>query len=713
MSYQGYNPDSPSSARLSPNSRRSGTSKPRYREPSKSSQPTNSVHDGGGHGKERRPRGDPTDRSVASSSRPSPDSRRNGTHSRRVDKNRDDASTLESHGDEFSLSPIVEGRRVSPSSGRDEYRGPPSGSRHHASDTHSRQDDYYPASPSRSSRKRASSFDSSRGEHQPAPSIRSSQQRSSSLHSRRGDYPDSPSHYSLQRPSKVESKRTSNIRNIAQTRDDEESSYGADQKEAPRGNSSRVRSDRHDMGTRSSRRPPSEQYAESESYAGSSRTDGNYAPGGSYAESVRSGSRDQESGTYSRGGESRPYSTRIASAAGSILQGLGGGSQRKAESQRQYDSYEEDDSEGAPGTVTGTIREEDEDYEDVGDSEEGGEYEEDGDYEDCASAPSYRDGGESVSHYTDEELNEEMEMRYAGLFEAVEEGDATETGRRLQDDKQIDLNTVNPKDETCLMLASRLGHVEVVRVLLKRGAKFEFKATPESPTPLVLAAKHDHLEVVQELLNFGAYPDQTDEFAHTPLFYACANGNDDIVRVLIHSGANVNAFARVKDTQLVEEMNNIESAFNWPYGEQEQSWDATGEGKTPLHLAARFGYEAIMILLTQRGAYVDAQDDRGRTAVWWAAAKGRVECLRRLVRSYAHLDTPDGEGNTPLMWAVRLSQIEAVGVLLDFGANVNYHNPKAPKKAPLEWAIRYSNEKMVHALRADGAVPDQPACAIM
>ncbi len=62
-------------------------------------------------------------------------------------------------------------------------------------------------------------------------------------------------------------------------------------------------------------------------------------------------------------------------------------------------------------------------------------------------------------------------------------------------------------------------------------------------------------------------------------------------------------------------------------------------------------------LLVQGGAAIDAQDERGKTALWYAATPesyspaGGSQLLEFLAKSGADLELADNTGTTPLAWA--------------------------------------------------------------
>ncbi|KAJ7507446.1 hypothetical protein B0H11DRAFT_1967103, partial [Mycena galericulata] len=90
-----------------------------------------------------------------------------------------------------------------------------------------------------------------------------------------------------------------------------------------------------------------------------------------------------------------------------------------------------------------------------------------------------------------------------------------------------------------LSLASQSGHVDVVTLLLGRGAQCLPNSNGEYP--MHLAAREGHAEVCRLLLHHDGWdtPDKYHEW--TPLFHAARYGRGDCVRILLNAGSRVRA----------------------------------------------------------------------------------------------------------------------------------------------------------------------------
>jgi ankyrin repeat protein len=105
-----------------------------------------------------------------------------------------------------------------------------------------------------------------------------------------------------------------------------------------------------------------------------------------------------------------------------------------------------------------------------------------------------------------------------------------------------DINSRDNENLTPFHLASFEGHLEVARLLLDRGADMEILDNANR-TPLFLAVVNEQRDLAEFLLKRGADPDyQGRNIADTtPLHQASAQGDPDIVQLLLDHKANVNA----------------------------------------------------------------------------------------------------------------------------------------------------------------------------
>nr|WP_295769612.1 ankyrin repeat domain-containing protein [Rhodoferax sp.] len=99
----------------------------------------------------------------------------------------------------------------------------------------------------------------------------------------------------------------------------------------------------------------------------------------------------------------------------------------------------------------------------------------------------------------------------------------------------------------------------------------------------------------------------------------------------------------------------------------------TAQDESALMLAALKGYLDICKLLVTRDADVNKP---GWAPLHYAATGGHVAVMRLLLDTHAYIDAASPNGSTPLMMAARYGTNDAVKLLIDAGADPTLKNAK-------------------------------------
>jgi ankyrin repeat protein len=121
-----------------------------------------------------------------------------------------------------------------------------------------------------------------------------------------------------------------------------------------------------------------------------------------------------------------------------------------------------------------------------------------------------------------------------GLYVALREP-SLKAAQVLIDWPKTDVNILNIKGESPLMLAALKGHKNLVEKLIKKGAD----VNKTGWTPLHYAASSGQLSIISLLLENSAYIDAESPNGTTPLMMAAMYGTPAAVKLLLQEGADV------------------------------------------------------------------------------------------------------------------------------------------------------------------------------
>ncbi len=222
----------------------------------------------------------------------------------------------------------------------------------------------------------------------------------------------------------------------------------------------------------------------------------------------------------------------------------------------------------------------------------------------------------------------------------------------------VDVNAKEPDGSTALLWATYAVDHELVRALLKDGAKANV-TNNYGASPLSEAVKLGDVEMVTMLLDAHADPNAANEDGETALMVASSIGSQKIAQLLVSHGANVNAVENFR-------------------------------GQTAVMWAAAENHPEIVDLLLAHGADVKRRakyDDwprqmtsepraqfrqtGGLTALLYATRSGCYPCAVAIVKAGADVNQPNPDGITPLINALDNRDFDIANFLLDKGANPN------------------------------------------
>ena len=246
----------------------------------------------------------------------------------------------------------------------------------------------------------------------------------------------------------------------------------------------------------------------------------------------------------------------------------------------------------------------------------------------------------------------------------------------------LDINFVHGQEfnRTALMLAARLGHLEMIQIMLKHPSINVDLQDINGMTALYLAAREDHYEIVQLLLDAEASIDVVDFHAgRSPLRCAAERNHRDTVDLLLQYGADPALQDRERGTAMLRAVNRgakeaLEKMMEYPI----DMMCVDEDGQSLLHGAARNGFHEITRLLIEdhlpdnrppevKSLVPDVRDRYGLTPLHDASQRGHAAVVSVLLEKGANSSLEDEFGRDPFMVAWQYGHNNIMGMLGNSG----------------------------------------------
>lgn len=279
-------------------------------------------------------------------------------------------------------------------------------------------------------------------------------------------------------------------------------------------------------------------------------------------------------------------------------------------------------------------------------------------------------------------------MLFSGVAFATGEEDLLRAFMYGNKDAAVEILTNNPDVDvniadgglggaTLLHYAAIRGWSDVAEMVLRRNPMLVNIPVVSGDTPLHTAVRNSNVDVIRVLLTKGANVNFQNGAGLTPLHgAACRYGNMDshqneIIDLLLErDGVNVN----LRGTS----------------------------GETPIHFAAESGNKHVVEALLRKGAIIDSVTSNGSTPLHQAVIHRNTDMAEFLLGHGAQVDIARSlDGATPLHLAIYLGALDLVKLLLNNGADFNKQGPD--HMAPLHMAVDRGNFEIARELLMRGA----------
>ena len=228
----------------------------------------------------------------------------------------------------------------------------------------------------------------------------------------------------------------------------------------------------------------------------------------------------------------------------------------------------------------------------------------------------------------------------------------------------------SPPKATALYYAALCGFSVLANYLIVTHTEDVNAKCGSHGTPLLAALRGDHLQVARVLIENGANVNLEDDHGKTPLV-AAYHRNDDVeaMRLLLKHSAT--ADVRYDQFGLIS------------------------------HDASYFGCVAVIELLLQHNADVNAGGVDNWTPLFWASVGGCVQVVQLLLEHGADINAQSIIGATSLSGASLNGHLDVVRVLLEHGADV--HIQRVDNGTPFQVATSEGHTEIAKLLLEYGA----------
>jgi uncharacterized protein len=263
-------------------------------------------------------------------------------------------------------------------------------------------------------------------------------------------------------------------------------------------------------------------------------------------------------------------------------------------------------------------------------------------------------------------------------FFALLEGDCTALKRYIKDGGNVNAREEHAPHRTLLHVAGELQMTTAAQQLVAAGANVNALAD-DGITPLSAQS----VEVAKLLLNSGADPELRDDIGRSALYLACTKMSAALAKLLLKraSAATITQATCDGFTPLSEAVRNgseglallVLAAHSAEYDGNDALQASNVD--TNLYTACSRGFVKLAGVLLKRGADVNRGRiaEPTRTPYMFAAQRGDLAMLDLLQQYGADVNAVSSDGGTALMIASSAGQALAVKRMLRHGVDVNLH----------------------------------------
>lgn len=244
--------------------------------------------------------------------------------------------------------------------------------------------------------------------------------------------------------------------------------------------------------------------------------------------------------------------------------------------------------------------------------------------------------------------------------------------------KGADINLKDKDKATPLHNAAYLGNMKIVDLLLKKGATSLNEGNFRGQTPLHFACERGYPKIATRLLDGGADREAKDMIGRTPLMTTCLSRNMEIAKDLVKRGADINAslkrgpatYTTLSVVAMYGFKDLVDLLIDMDASVSNDSLEPT------LAFAVQMGHPGLFEYVRKKRVDITALKEKAPGFVFDAAAGGSVEIMKSLLDYGFDADQKDKDGWTPLHVAAVEGKVEMIEFLINEGLDKDARNMK-------------------------------------
>ena len=231
-------------------------------------------------------------------------------------------------------------------------------------------------------------------------------------------------------------------------------------------------------------------------------------------------------------------------------------------------------------------------------------------------------------------------------------------------------------------------------------------------TPLTIAAERGHDEMLKLLLQYGAQINGYTIYGITALHRAVHNNHESCINLLLSHDADCNAADATGATPInyaAEQIGYSNLSLLLKHCKEPKLNHTSGDNTNPLKFAVEPNDQEKVKLLLEYNADPNIKDKSRRTPLHFACFHGYVQIAEILILAGANPNYKDSYAISPLINAINQCNENCVSLLISHDANVNLGvNYKFDRKIAIMHAAKTNNLNIIKLLVEAGCNLNKP-----